>query len=70
MGIHSIGREALSKGGRVLSSDVTVNPKLTRIKEEWEPEEVSAHGVRMGGRSIFPGQVSGEWGRRESGPSE
>lgn len=54
LGFRGFGTR-LSESGITLPSS---NPKLTRIKEEWEPEEVSAQGICIGERNIFPGQGS------------
>ncbi|XP_018418732.1 PREDICTED: uncharacterized protein LOC108792443 [Nanorana parkeri] len=57
LGIRGFGTR-LSESSRALPSAIISNPKLTRIKEEWEPEEVSSPGVVMGEKSDFPGQGS------------
>lgn len=59
LGLRSFGtRERLSESDRAITSSVVGSPRLTKIKEEWEPEEVSAQGVNVKEKSVFPGQGS------------
>ncbi|XP_072263433.1 uncharacterized protein [Pyxicephalus adspersus] len=59
LGMRSFGiRDQLSESGRTIPAGMVGSPKLTKIKEEWEPEAVSAQRVGMGRKSAFKGQGS------------